>query len=177
MAEINPVHNRGYRKTIPADRLRELLDYDPETGLFVWKVRRGSAVAGRGSGSKGYYGYLHIRVDGELHAAHRLAWLHVYGEWPEADIDHINGVRSDNRIVNLRPATAQQNCRNSRKRPNCASEHKGITKIQNAKKQWRVRIWNGAKSVQIGVFASHDEAVQAYRSAALQYHGEFARLK
>lgn len=83
---------------LTAERLRSLIDYAPETGRFAWKPRNGrggswcNLTRHPGSFSK-QTGYLTIRVDKELYQAHRLAWLHHFGEWPHADIDHLNGDR------------------------------------------------------------------------------------
>lgn len=91
---------------LTADILRSILDYDPETGKFDWRNNR------RKAGCLDNFGYHRIQVLGKLYKAHRLAWLHYYGEWPEQDVDHVNGVRSDNRIANLRSATKGQQSQN-----------------------------------------------------------------
>ena len=71
-----------------AERLRELLSYEPETGVFRWRVSRGPAVAGSVAGSLTTYGYIKIKVDGRFYRAHRLAWIYVHGVWPSKDLDH-----------------------------------------------------------------------------------------
>jgi len=97
---------------LTVERVRELLAYDPSTGVFTWRhSRRGQSPAGRvAGGAWGSGGYIGICVDGNRCLAHRLAWFYVHGEWPKHQIDHINGARSDNRIANLRdvPATTNQ---------------------------------------------------------------------
>ena len=99
-------------KRISVARLKEVLGYDAKTGVFVWRyVRKGmssnrSLVAGM---PRKVRGYRYIRIDGQLYAAHRLAWLYIHGRWPVDQIDHINGIRDDNRLVNLREATNGQN--------------------------------------------------------------------
>lgn len=98
-------------------RLKEVLDYDPATGVFTWRVElnaRGKVGDPAGCNS---WGYRVIRIDGRLYGAHRLVWLYVHGRWPDAMIDHVNGDRSDNRIENLREANSVQNAHNA-KRPN-----------------------------------------------------------
>src|SRR5690606_34614864 len=91
-------------------RLKELLYYDPETGIFTRLVGRSGprARAGDVAGSDNGKGYIRIYVDGRPYKAHRLAWFYMHGEWPE-EIDHRNGERADNRLSNLRPVTRQQN--------------------------------------------------------------------
>ena len=108
------------------ERLRELLDYDPDTGAFTWRVSKGAAKAGSIAGSVNGDGYLYIMIDGRGYRAHRLAWLHVYGVWPANQIDHINCVRSDNRLENLREATQAENRRNIGMYRNNTSGAKGV---------------------------------------------------
>src|SRR5215468_6803827 len=88
-------------------------------GSFGGESLEPVASPAKNAGCRKTDGYVHIGVDGRTYSAHRLAWFYVYGVWPEHDIDHMNGVRGDNRLVNLREATHIQNCRNSRTcRPN-----------------------------------------------------------
>jgi hypothetical protein len=102
---------------LTAERLRELLHYDPDTGVFTWLRVKGRRVrVGALSGKANGGGYFQIGVDGRIYYAHRLAWLYVHGEWPVASIDHVNCDRCDNRLANLRPATKAQNAANARKR-------------------------------------------------------------
>src|SRR5262245_33505102 len=111
---------------LTAERLREVLDYDPSTGVFKSNGGRcGSRVGATLVGTVRPDGYREIRIDWQRYLAHRLAWLHVHGSWPAGDIDHVNGNPSDNRIVNLRLATRTQNNANSRRRPN-TSGFKGV---------------------------------------------------
>ena len=98
------------RLLITAERLRELLHYDAETGVFRWKVRpyRTSIQSGTVAGMI-YAGYRRIRVDGQMYQAHRLAWFYIHGHWPVNLIDHKNTIRDDNRLSNLREATRAEN--------------------------------------------------------------------
>jgi hypothetical protein len=95
--------------TLTAERLREILGYDPETGLFTRLVRTGRIRAGEVAGTAHSRGYRSIVIDGRVYLSHRLAWLYVHGEWPPEQIDHINRNRADNRLVNLRAAKQSQN--------------------------------------------------------------------
>ncbi|MCK9994454.1 MAG: hypothetical protein Dbin4_02974, partial [Alphaproteobacteria bacterium] len=94
-------------------RLKELLHYDPDTGVFTRRVQTSSnARVGDVAGCLHPEGYRHIQIDGKRYAAHRLAWLYMTGEWPTNQLDHLNGVRDDNRWGNLREATHGQNQQN-----------------------------------------------------------------
>src|SRR5436190_23425691 len=103
-------------KMLTQEKLKEVLDYDPETGLFTSRVSRGGRPASARAGCVTTKGYIKLSLCQKRYYAHRLAWLYVYGEWPSKQIDHINCVTDDNRIANLREATSAQNITNSRAR-------------------------------------------------------------
>ena len=86
------------------DGLRQLLNYDPDMGAFTWRQGRGPVRAGGVAGCLTRKGYRRIQIDGQNYMAHRLAWLYMYGSWPPEQIDHINEIKSDNRLDNLRLA-------------------------------------------------------------------------
>jgi hypothetical protein len=162
------------RPPLTAERLRELLDYAPETGLFHWRKARGSTLAGRQAGTRGPYGYRVIGVDGGSYLAHRLAWLHVHGEHPASGIDHANGDRSDNRIANLRPCSQRENSWNTRGR--AASGFKGVYRADSREPRWYSMISVNGEIVRLGTFDTKEEAAAAaYDAAARRHHGEFAR--
>jgi len=93
--------------------LKKLLNYDENTGIFTRRISlHGKVKVGDIAGTIANDGYCHIRVDSKRYQAHRLAWLYVHGEWPTNQIDHINGIRNDNRIANLREATRSENQQN-----------------------------------------------------------------
>lgn len=155
---------------ITAQRLRELLHYDPETGVFTWRVRRGGgAVAGGICGSPNSGGYIQIKIDRVLRKAHRLAWLYVHGAWPKADIDHINGVRDDNRLTNLRDVPESTNAQNLlRARKDSGAGLAGARK--NRDSGWAARIRVGGKERHLGIFATPEEAHAAYIEAKRRLH-------
>lgn len=158
---------------LTAKRLREVLDYSPETGFFYWRERRGSAAAGSVAGVIAADGARVVRVDGVLYRAHRLACLHVNGGWPKNEIDHINGDPSDNRIENLRDCERRENARNVRCHADTASGMKGAYRDR---KSWSSRICVDGVSRHLGTFKTAGEAAAAYDAAALRLHGKFARI-
>lgn len=86
-------------KELSAERLREILSYEPTTGLFTWKISTGNATVATTSGTRMKTGYIRIGIAGKCYPAHRLAWLYAHGSWPVMSLDHINGVKDDNRTV------------------------------------------------------------------------------
>lgn len=141
------------------ERLKELLDYDSATGNFLWNVdRKGTAKKGTTAGARRSHGYRQIMVDGKMYAAHRLAWFYVHGHWPKHQIDHINHVRDDNRIENLRCATSQQNNQNRSLNCNNTSGVSGVYWFKAGKK-WHASIRNNKRAVHLGYFNSKEEAV------------------
>lgn len=114
------------------ERLQELLIYNTVTGIFTWKVnRRGTAKAGTVAGRPNNKGYIDISIDGKRYKAHRLAWLYITGSWPENQIDHINRIRDDNRLANLRDVTQSENLRNCGVSKSTASGIKNVYKSGN----------------------------------------------
>ncbi len=155
-------------------RLKECLSYDPETGEFRALSTSGARQAGSVAGSKHPKGYISITVDGHRHLAHRLAWLYVYGVFPDGDTDHINGVKTDNRIANLREATRSQNMANLGALSNSKSGIRGVHYFKRTGR-WVSSIRANGKTVHLGYFATAEAASLAYREAATRLHGEFAR--
>lgn len=153
--------------------VRKFLDYDPETGVFHWKVYRAqNARAGQRAGHLlSRTGYIQILLLRGVYFAHRLAWMHHYGRWPDGHIDHINGVRDDNRIANLREATDQVNTQNQRRaRSDCKSGYMGVRfHAQNKRWQARIGLPNGRQK-SLGIYDTPEEAHQAYLTAKRQLH-------
>jgi hypothetical protein len=157
---------------LTAERLRDLLIYNPETGLFSRRVGKARARAGAVCGDLDSHGYVRISLDCKRYLGHRLAWLYVHGCWPAADIDHINGVRTDNRLANLREAARRNNLAN--RRGHASSGLKGAYwHGQNG--CWYSRIGVNGKSIHLGCFDTAEEANAAYLAAARKHFGEFAR--
>lgn len=151
---------------LTAQKLRDALDYNPETGIFTWRSKIAhKVVVGKIAGCNSR-GYISIRVYGRMYAAHRLAWLYVHGEWPTMWIDHINGAKSDNRIANLRDSNATDNGLNSH-RPrshNSASPYLGVTKPKKYKR-WLAKITIQGKRQMLGCYDTAEEARDAYLDA------------
>jgi hypothetical protein len=160
---------------LTSEELRRLLHYDPETGVFRWKCQPCNRVKIGQEAGTGSNGYSLIRISGKCFKAHRLAWLYMTGEWPKEFIDHINGVRSDNRFANLREATQAENKRNIGKLRNNTSGFKGVyfNKLFN---RWQARVMAAGKSIYLGSFMTPEEAHTAYCDGARRYHEEFAHF-
>jgi HNH endonuclease len=156
-------------------RLQELLDYDPISGIFKWKISRRCIKAGDVAGYKNANGYMIVMIGGKNYRSHRLAWLYMTGNWPREQIDHINCIRDDNRFINLREATQVENSRNTKIKACNTSGFKGVNWLAS-RNQWMVSIRTGYGQKTIGYFRTLNDARSAYRSAAKKYHGEFARF-
>jgi hypothetical protein len=162
---------------ITYDRLREVLDYCPETGVFTWKVTlSATGVAGSLAGSRHSEGYSNIRIDKKRYFAHRLAWFYVTGESPRQEIDHIDGDRGNDTFYNLREATRGQNQCNRPAQSNNKSGHKGVSWNRKAMTWYAFIRLNGSGKF-LGAFPNLEDAAQAYADAVRKYHGEFARLR
>lgn len=142
-------------------RLKSLLTYDPDTGIFMRKGKR--------SGYNHHSGYRYVGIDGEKIIEHRLAWFYVYGVWPVADLDHINRNRSDNRIANLREANRATNCQNQ---PIRKSNKSGITGVYYHKVsgKWAASISVDKRQIHLGVYDTMQEAAEIRRKAELTYY-------
>lgn len=162
-------------ESVTAERAKEALDYDPETGILTWRVTLNQhAREGTSAGSKRNYDkngdlqYVCVGLDGKKYTAHRLAWLINYGRWPVGDIDHINGDGLDNRLANLREVPRFQNLRNASRQRNNTS---GVTGVywETQSKQWHAQIKSHGKVKFLGRFNTLDEATAARKKAEAEF--------
>jgi len=156
---------------ISHEKLVEIMHYSPETGVFTRRKKVNQMPVEAGSTDK--QGYRRIHLIGKVYRAHRLAWFYAYGEWPMAEIDHINGDRSDNRISNLRPCTHQQNNHNQPIRKNNRSGVKGVHFNRKAGK-WHGQVCLNYRIHHVGLFDELEAAANAVRAKRDELHGRFA---
>ena len=159
---------------LTSQRVRELLNYDPDSGIFTGKVdvgRWGRIKAGTPTGSPDATGHLRIQVDGTLYYAHRLAWLVVTGEWPVGDIDHIDGAPANNRFANLRDVPHQTNTENRRRA--ARNKRSGMpigVFIDRRDGAIRADITVNGKARSLGRFNDAQQAHEAYLKAKRELH-------
>lgn len=156
-------------------RLKQVVHYDPLVGLFMRKQARAQAPLGSFSQSIDSKGYRRIRIDSQRVLEHRLAWFYMTGEWPPEEIDHINGVRTDNAFSNLRLADRKQNKRNTKTYKNNKSGFKGVSWSASSKR-WKSRFFKDGKEVNLGLYDTPEEAHAAYIKASVENFGEYARV-
>ena len=162
------------KSELTQERLKELLSYDPETGVFRWRIPRQGTQVGAIAGHLGRV-YWRFMIEYRIYNAHRLAWLYAHGRWPAAEIDHINGVPSDNRLCNLREATREENGRNYKTPTTNTSGFKGVSYHRMARK-WHSRIRSKGVLISLGYFDSAEAASAAYEKKAEEIFGEFRRI-
>jgi HNH endonuclease/AP2 domain len=153
------------------ERLKEILNYDPETG--IWTRNENGKIAG----SLHHSGYIYIRVDGHKtkYGAHRLAWFYMIGKWPKHQIDHINMIKNDNLWCNLREADWSKNNANRIRRKDNISGCRGVSWYKT-RELWLVYIQHNRKRIHIGYFEKLEEATIAYNKKFKELFGDFARL-
>lgn len=175
------------KSLLTPEQLRNLLDYDAETGLLFWKPRPiemfknaksfkswNTTFAGKEAlTALTDAGYKHGDIFSKKYRAHRVIWAMCNNKWPDELIDHINGDRSDNRLCNLREATRTENNRNGGMRKNNTSGLKGVSWNGRVEK-WRATIFVNRKQVHLGTFDCKQKAHEAYKKAAEKYHGNFS---
>lgn len=154
--------------------LKERLNYDADIGIFTWKVSHGKVKAGCVAGSFDKDNYIRIRLNKKDYRAHRLAWLYMYGEFPNGKLDHANRITNDNRISNLRLATNEQNSFNSKLRTDNTTGIKNVywNKVRN---KWQVSLSINKKLETIGYFDDIEFADLVATEARNKYHGNFVR--
>lgn len=154
--------------TITVERLREVLDYDPETGILRWRISTSRRVrAGMVAGSLNH-GYRRIAIDRCVYLTHRIAWLYMTGAWPKDQIDHKNGVRDDNRFLNLREASNAENQHNQRhaRRDN----RTGLLGVSTNGGRFQAQIMVDGKQHYLGCFGTAEAAHAAYVEAKRRLH-------
>jgi hypothetical protein len=153
---------RRSQEQMPLGRLKELVSYNSETGIFTRLKSGGRKAAGSRAGYFNSAGYELISLDGHWYLGHRLAIYYATGVWPHDEVDHINGNPSDNRLANLRHATRSENMQNIR--------HGGGWHLHKTYKKWQALIRANGKRHFLGRFNTQDEARQAYEKAAANLH-------
>lgn len=156
------------------EKLKEWLHYDPETGIFRWlKSPSIASRVGDIAGGVNHDGYVRIRIAGLRSMAHRLVWLYIHGEWPAKEIDHVNGVRHDNRVSNLRLATRSENSKNTELLKSNTTGVKGVSWSKHTGKYSAYIRFNNIR-LSLGHYPTIEKASEVVRAARERLHGEFA---
>lgn len=157
---------------ITQEKLKQLLTYDRNTGIFLWKVKRNNNHDITKPAGVEFDGYVRIQIDGKKYRAHRLAWLYEYGYMPEQLIDHKSGITTDNSINNLRKASSVENQYNARLRKDSKSGVKGVVFHKHTKK-WQASCRVDGKSNYLGVYDTIGEAENVVIEFRKVQHKEF----
>lgn len=166
------------KNDISREEVEELIAYDPDTGVFVWKQNRTNGVkAGREAGRIAINGYRQISLYGRRYYAARLAWLLAHGEWPLEQIDHINCDQADDRLANLRLCSQNENMANCRRGKGNTTGFKGVSYVESHRgaKKFKAYIKKDRKLHFLGWFPDAESAAAARAGAAAILHGPFAR--
>lgn len=158
---------------ITQKELKEILEYNKNTGEFFWKISPMYNVNVGDKAGNNHNGYTRLTIKGKKYLTHRLAWLYVYGEFPEADIDHIDNDRTNCKINNLRIANKSTNAYNRKRQINNTSGIKGVL-WSKASKKWMVRVGVNKHKLYFGVWEDLEFAELVAQEARAKYHGEFA---
>ena len=159
------------KKTLTQKRLKKLLNYNSETGVFRWKIKPSPQVCIGDIAGCCSNGYTVIGVDSSNYMAHRLAWLYIYGEFPPQFIDHIDRDKSNNRISNLRMATNSQNQINAKIQSNNTSGYNGVFRNGG---NWQARIKVMGSVICLGTYKTKEEAYKVRKSAEAEIFGEYS---
>jgi HNH endonuclease/AP2 domain len=163
-----------HTENLSLQRLKDLLQYDPDTGLFTRLIKTSNrSPVGSIVGCKRKDGYITIRIDGKAYFSHRLAFLYMEGIWPD-EIDHIDGNPSNNKWSNLRQVNSGQNKMNRRRKD--GKEYKGVVWHKQGQK-WMAQINKDREHIYLGLFDNPKDAYKAYCEAATLYHGEYAKYE
>jgi hypothetical protein len=148
--------------------LKEYLHYNPDTGIFTWvkSPHKNTHMLGKTAGTLGKKGYVSIGILRNIYKAHKLVWLYMYGYFPQDQIDHINHIRYDNRLSNLREANNTLNQKNTSKRKDNIT---GVTGVHWQDNRWRVQIGIKGKNKHLGMFLNLEEAIAVRKQAEIDY--------
>ena len=178
-------HAMTIKPLLTAPQLRQLLRYDPETGILYWNAREpewfedgkrpaewrarnwNSLFAGKPAGYIAPHGYNLIQLPGRMECAHRIAWTMVHGEWPEF-IDHVDGDRANNKLSNLRNVTRGENARNKARPSNNKSGVIGVSWYKG-ECRWVAEIKHNRKKISLGRYATFEDAVAARKRGEVKY--------
>jgi len=145
------------KQILTQDKLNETFLYNKETGLLSNKTNRGRAKKGQEAGYDSSHGYRQVEVQGKAYMYHHVCWAIHHGEWPKAQLDHINHNRADNRVIKLRAVTNQENSKNLSKKKNNTSGYTGISNFYGDK--FIVRITSMGKTFNLGSYIDINEAI------------------
>lgn len=167
--------SKKIEEAIDWSQLKRVLDYDPDHGYFIAKTHRGThkpgKIIGGPAAARDYKGYVKVGIFGVVVLAHRLIWFYAHGYWPEEQIDHINHVRDDNRIANLRECTNAENRQNIRPEGYGASGYLGVYfHKERVTRPWGAMITIKGKYEHIGLFDTPEEASVAYLARKKELH-------
>jgi len=175
-----PRSKKTSRSQLTTKRLRKLLTYDPITGIWTHNIFPAKGLHKKEAGTILSDGYIGITLDKVRYLAHRLAYLFMKGRWPKYEIDHEDGVRSNNKWENLRAATDLDNSRNRKPHKNKRIPTKGVSPVsargKKRKNPYAAYITVNGKQIYLGVHPTIEAASAAYRTAATKYFGKFARI-
>lgn len=150
--------------------LKSILHYDPDTGIFTWLIKpNGRVCKGAKAGSVSCSGYEQISYKKKNYLSHRLAWLYMYGSFPELSIDHINRIKTDNKASNLREIAFADNLQNVGVRKHNTSGIVGVSWHKSCQK-WQAELVVAKKRFYLGLFDSLESAAYARSKAEKQYH-------
>lgn len=151
-------------------RLKELVSYDPDTGIFIWiKKANRNILTGSVAGSVNSQGYWRIQIDQKSYRAHKLAWLYIFGEFPNGILDHKNRDKLDNRISNLRSVSSSINNQNCKIRKNNTSGSTGVH-LDKSRQKWVSYVNIDSKHKHIGYFNTIEEAIAARKAAEEKFY-------
>jgi len=156
-------------------KIEDYIRYQPESGLLFWKRDYARQLGGNRAGRIGSLGYIVLYFEKKYWFGHRLAWYLATGNHPKEQIDHINGDRADNRLINLREASHGENNRNRGAHKDNISGYKGVSYMKRDGR-YKARININKTCVNLGHFDTALEAHKAYCDAVERYHGKFAKI-